>query len=197
MPLYLFWTVIHSMHSTLGLQRKVTKWPCFWYLVFRTQFQHFLGVFRRSFFFFAVQLALASMITVTLISSLSVFSSQRTRRFRTRAKQGRTRGEQGLYFEMLRRINLWLFSWLSHRSREAQKLSVSWLRPAGSDPEVVCQKNSFLKVSVSLGGFGPSVAHGKHSVRRRCVQATKNKAETCSLLDAIGRRSCGRWREWV
>ena len=74
------------------------------------------------------------------------------------------------------------------------------LRPAGSDPEVVCQKNSFLKVSVSLGGFGPSVAHGKHSVRRRCVQATKNKAETCSLFDAIGRRSCGRWtcwRDWV
>ena len=66
------------------------------------------------------------------------------------------------------------------------------LRPAGSDPEVVCQKNSFLKISVSLGGFGPSVAHGKHSVRRRCVQATKNKAETCSLLDAIGRLSCGR-----
>ena len=25
-----------------------------------------------------------------------------------------------------------------------------------SDPEVVCQKNSFLKVSVSFGGFGPS-----------------------------------------
>ena len=73
----------------------------------------------------------------------------------------------------------------THRERLA-------LRPAGSDPEVVCQKNSFLKVSVSLGGFGPSVAHGKHSVRRRCVQATKNKAETCSLLDAIGRRSCGR-----
>ena len=66
------------------------------------------------------------------------------------------------------------------------------LRPAGSDPEVVCQKKSFLKVGVSLGGFGPSVAHGKHSVRRRCVQAAKNKAETCSLLDAIGRRSCGR-----
>ena len=66
------------------------------------------------------------------------------------------------------------------------------LRPAGSDLEVVCQKNSFLKVSVSLGGFGPSVAHGKYSLRRRCVQATKNKAETCSLIDAIGRRSCGR-----
>ena len=49
------------------------------------------------------------------------------------------------------------------------------LRPAGSDPEVVCQKDSFLKVSVSLGGFGPSVAHGKHSVRRRCVQATKKQ----------------------
>ena len=65
-------------------------------------------------------------------------------------------------------------------------------RPAGSDPEVVCPKISFLKLSVSLGGFGPSVAHGKHSVRRLCVQTTKNKAETCSLLDAIGRRSCGR-----
>ena len=49
------------------------------------------------------------------------------------------------------------------------------LRPAGSDPQVVCQKDSFLKVSVSLGGFGPSVAHGKHSVRRRCVQATKKQ----------------------
>ena len=66
------------------------------------------------------------------------------------------------------------------------------LRPAGSDPEVVCQKTSLLKVSVFLGGFGPSVAHGNHSVRRCCVQAPKNKAETCSLLDAIGRRSCGR-----
>ena len=66
------------------------------------------------------------------------------------------------------------------------------LRLAGSDLENVCQKNSFLKVSVSLGGFGPFVAHGKHSVRRRCVQATKNKAEACPLLDAIGRRSCGR-----
>ena len=72
-----------------------------------------------------------------------------------------------------------------------------FLRPAASDPEVVCQKNSFLKVSVSLGGFGPSVTYGKHSVRRRCVQATKNKAETCSLLDAIGRRWCGRWRDLV
>ena len=48
----------------------------------------------------------------------------------------------------------------------------------------------FLKVSVSLSAhaFGPSVAHGKFSVIGRCVQATKNKAETCSLLDAIGRR---------
>ena len=108
--------MIHS--STLGIQRKVTKLPCFWYLVFRTQFQHFLGVFWRS--FFAVQLALVSMITITVISSMSVFSLQRTSLFRTRGEQGRTRGEQGLYFEMLRRINLRLFSWLSHRSREAQ-----------------------------------------------------------------------------
>ena len=66
------------------------------------------------------------------------------------------------------------------------------IKARGQSPGVVCQKTSFLKVSVSLGGFGPSVAHGKHSVRRRRVQATKNKAETCSLLDAIGRRSCSR-----
>ena len=59
--------------------------------------------------------------------------------------------------------------------RKCAKIQGNWLRPAGSDPEVVCQKDSFLKVSVSLGGFGPSVAHGKHSVRRRCVQATKKQ----------------------
>ena len=111
-----FCTVIHS--STLGIQRKVTKLSCFWYPLFRTQFQHFLGVFWRS--FFAVQLALVSMITITLISSLSVFSLQRTRLFRTRREQGRTRGEQGLYFGMLRRLDLSLFSWLSHWSREAK-----------------------------------------------------------------------------
>ena len=67
--------------STLCTQRKVTKFPCFWCLVFGAQFQHFLEFFCP--FFFAVQLALVSMITVTLISSLSVFSLQRTRRFRT------------------------------------------------------------------------------------------------------------------
>ena len=49
-----------------------------------------------------------------------------------------------------------------------------------------------MKVTASFGGFGPSVAHGKHSVNSRCVQATKNKAETCSLLDAVGRRSPSR-----
>ena len=71
------------------------------------------------------------------------------------------------------------------------------LRPAGSDPGAGRQKIPFLKVGVSLSGFAPSVAHGKLSVRGRCVQATKNKAETCSLLDAIGRCSCGRPRGWV
>ena len=30
-------------------------------------------------------------------------------------------------------------------------------------------KNSSLKINVSLSGFGPSVAHGKLSVRGRCV----------------------------
>ena len=61
------------------------------------------------------------------------------------------------------------------------------LRPAGSDPGVVCQKNSFLKVSVSLGGFGPSVAHGKHSVRRRCVQRYEKQ----------GRNLLSPWRHWA
>ena len=60
------------------------------------------------------------------------------------------------------------------------------LRPAGSDPGFVCQKNSFLKVSVSLGGFGPSVAHGKHSVRRRCVQATKTRQKLALSSTPLG-----------
>ena len=59
-------------------------------------------------------------------------------------------------------------------------------------PQLFVKKILFLKVSVSLRGFGPSIAHGKLSVRGRCVEATKNKAETCSLFDAIGSRSCGR-----
>ena len=60
------------------------------------------------------------------------------------------------------------------------------LRPAGSDPEAVCQKNSFLKVSVSLGGCVPSVAHGKHCVRRRCVQATKTRQKLALSLTPLG-----------
>ena len=68
------------------------------------------------------------------------------------------------------------------------------LRPAGSDPEVVCQKDSFLKVSVSLGGFDPSVAMENILWDDIVFKLRKNKAEACSLLDAIGRRSCGRWR---
>ena len=73
-------------------------------------------------------------------------------------------------------------------------ITITHLRPAGSDPGVVCQI-FFKKVNVSLSGFGPSAAN--FSVRGYCVQATKNKAETCSLPDAIGRRSCGRPRDWM
>ena len=51
--------------------------PCLWGSILT-----FSGIFLPS--FFAMQLAFVSMITVTLISSLSVFSLQRTRRFRTR-----------------------------------------------------------------------------------------------------------------
>ena len=72
-------------------------------------------------FFFAMQLALVSMITITPTLSLSVFSLQRTRLFRTCGELWRTRGELWLYFEMQRRLDLWSFSWSSRRSREAQK----------------------------------------------------------------------------
>ena len=117
-------TMIHS--STLSIQRKVTKFPCFGGLVFRAQFQDFLSAFWRS--FFAMQLALVSMITITPTLSLSVFSLHRTRLFRTCGELWRTCGELWrtcgelwLYFEMQRRLDLWSFSWSSRRSREAQK----------------------------------------------------------------------------
>ena len=107
--------MIHS--GTLYIQRKVTKFPCFEGLVFRAQFQHFLSAFLRS--FFAMQLALVSMITIIPTLSLSVFSLQRTRHFRTCGELWRTRGELWLYFEMQRQLDLWSFSWSSRRSREA------------------------------------------------------------------------------
>ena len=62
-------TMIHS--GTLCIQRKVTKFPCFGGLVFRAQFQDFFSAFWRS--FFAMQLALVSLITITPTLSLSVF----------------------------------------------------------------------------------------------------------------------------
>ena len=110
-------TMIHS--GTLCIQRKVTKFPCFGGLVFRAQFQDFLSAFWRS--FFAMQLALVSVITITPTLSLSVFSLQRTRLFPTCGELWRTCGELWLYFEMQRRLDLWSFSWSSRRSREAQK----------------------------------------------------------------------------
>ena len=61
-----------------------------------------------------------------------------------------------------------------------------FLRPAGSDPEVVCQKNSFLKVSVSLGGFGSSVAHGKHSVRGVVFKLRKTRQKLALSLTPLG-----------
>ena len=116
-----FWTTRSTMiHSgTLCIQRKVTKFPYFGGLVFRAQFQHFLSAFWRS--FFAMLLALVSMITITPTLSLSVFSLQRTRLFRTCGELWRTRGELWLYFEMQRRLDLWSFSWSWRRSREAPK----------------------------------------------------------------------------
>ena len=110
-------TMIHS--GTLCIQRKVTKFPCYGGLVFRAQFQDFLSAFWRS--FFAMQLALVSMITITPTLSLSVFSLQRTRLFPTCGELWRTCGELWLYFEMQRRLDLWSFSWSSRRSREAHK----------------------------------------------------------------------------
>ena len=110
-------TVIHS--GTLCIQRKVTQFPCFGGLVFRAQFQHFRSAFWPS--FFAMQSALVSMITITPTLSLSVFSLQRTRPFRTCGEIWSTHGELWLYFEMWRRLDLWSFSWSSRRSGEAPK----------------------------------------------------------------------------
>ena len=107
-------TMIHS--GTLCIQRKVTKFPCFGGLVLTAQFQDFLSAFGRS--FFAMQLALVSMITITPTLSLSVFSLQRTRLFRTCGELWRTRGELWLYFEMQRRLDLWSFC---GRRGEAEK----------------------------------------------------------------------------
>ena len=55
-------------------------------------------------------------------------------------------------------------------------------------------KKSFFKVSVSLSGFGPSVAHGKNSVRRRRAPVFKLRKtrQKFALLDAVGRRSRNR-----
>ena len=122
-------TMIHS--GTLCIQRKVTKFPCFGGLVFRAQFQDFLSAFWRS--FFAMQLALVSMITITPTLSLSVFSLQRTRLFPTCGELWRTCGELWLYFEMQRRLDLWSFSWSSRRSlRSGTGRSITVPIPAGN-----------------------------------------------------------------
>ena len=57
-------------------------------------------------------------------------------------------------------------------------------------PKVFAKKNSFLKVSVSLSGFGPSVVHGKHSVRRRYPS-------WCSSYEKQGRNLLFPWRHWA
>ena len=101
-----------------------------------------------------------------------------------------------LFYTMVQKSQKWPKTQIKGGSCLNRVRTTDRLRPAGSDPGADRQKILFLKVGVSLSGFAPSVAHGKLSVRGRCVQATKNKAESCSLLDAIGRRSCGRPRGW-
>ena len=58
-------------------------------------------------------------------------------------------------------------------------------------PKSIVNKNIFLTVCVSLSELGPSEPIKSFSWRDCEVQATKNKEESCSFLDAIGRRSCG------
>ena len=110
-------TMIHS--GTLCIQRKVTKFPFLGALSSELNFKTFSQLFGA--LFFAMQLALVSMITITPTLSLSVFSLQRTRLFPTCGELWRTCGELWLYFELQRRLDLWSFSWSSRRSREAQK----------------------------------------------------------------------------
>ena len=68
---------------------------------------------------FAVQLALVSMITITVISSLSFFSLQRTKIFRTR-------GEQGYTLRCCGKLSTVIFVAVAPKQR-SPKLSGSWL----------------------------------------------------------------------
>ena len=184
-------TMIHS--GTFCIQRKVTKFPCFGGLVFRAQFQHFLSAFLRS--FFAMQLALVSMITITPTLSLSVFSLQRTRHFRTCGELWRTRGELWLYFEMQRQLDLW-----SRRSREAPKMSVACVQGP-------VDRLQYLSTPVRLNGhcrvIFPSIFKPNISLERSCPDvnerglflwigpetAERRPFEVCRRIDfAIGRR---------
>ena len=61
------------------------------------------------------------------------------------------------------------------------------LRPAGSDPKLFAKKILFWKLVFPWVDFGHSVAHGKHSAIRRCVQAPKKQ----------GRNLLSPWRHWA
>ena len=80
----------HPLHTKEGDEISMFLVPCL-----QAQFQHFLSAFWSP--FFAMQLALVSMITTTPTLSLSVFSLQRTRLFRTCGELWRTRGELWLW----------------------------------------------------------------------------------------------------
>ena len=54
-------------------------------------------------------------------------------------------------------------------------------------PKLFAKNILFWKLVFPWGGFGPSVAHGKHSVRRRCVQATEKQGRNLlSPLTPLG-----------
>ena len=66
-----------------------------------------------------------------------------------------------------------------------------WLPRSWSSPKI------FLTVCVSLSGHGPFETHESFLWRNCVIQDTKNKAKSCSFLDALGRRSCSRSADWL
>ena len=93
----------HPLHTKEGDEISMFLVPCLQSSISTLSFS-FLALF------FAMQLALVTMITITPTLSMSVFSLQRTRLFRTCGELWRTRGELWLYFEMQRQHDLWSFS---------------------------------------------------------------------------------------
>ena len=106
--------------STFYIQKLVTKFFRFWVSFTFWPLFSSSSKFQTFLFFRVYQLPIIPLISTTFERTLSDLFLQRNRPFRTCGKLWRTCGELWLYFEMQRRLDLWSFSWLPQRSREAK-----------------------------------------------------------------------------